>query len=119
MACSPKNVAVLGSTGSIGSNTLRVIAESGGALRAKAISAHTQLEKLIDQAIWLEPDYVIATCPEEAEKQNWERLPSGCQLRVGQDETAKVVRQQRNAGDGRAIGDRVGNKDGSNDFADR
>ena len=93
MACSPKNVAVLGSTGSIGSNTLRVIAESGGALRAKAISAHTQLEKLIDQAIWLEPDYVIATCPEEAEKQNWERLPSGCQLRVGQDETAKVVRQ--------------------------
>ena len=92
MACSPKNVAVLGSTGSIGSNTLQVIAESGGTLRAKAISAHTQFEKLIDQAVWLEPDYVIATCPEEAEKQNWERLPPSCHLRVGKDETAKVVR---------------------------
>ena len=52
-----KNVAVLGSTGSIGENTLQVIANSEGKLRATALSAHTQLDRLIEQAIRLEPDF--------------------------------------------------------------
>ena len=93
MACTQKNVAVLGSTGSIGCNTLQVIAESDGALRAKAISAHSRLDKLIEQAVWLKPDYVIATCPEKAEKQDWEGLPADCQLRIGEDEIIKVTQQ--------------------------
>ena len=75
MASKPKHVAVLGSTGSIGENTLQVIANSQGTLRAAALSAHTRLERLIEQAIAFEPECVIATSSVEAEKQDWQRLP--------------------------------------------
>ena len=79
MASNSKNVAVLGSTGSVGENSLQVIANSQGALRAAALSAHTQLERLIEQAIEFKPDWVIATSPEHAAKQDWQRLPDHCE----------------------------------------
>ena len=44
------NVAVLGSTGSIGRSTLEVIAASRGRLRAVALSAHSNLDLLVEQA---------------------------------------------------------------------
>jgi 1-deoxy-D-xylulose-5-phosphate reductoisomerase len=93
MALTPKNVAVLGSTGSIGENTLEVIAHSKGALCAKALSAHTQLDKLIEQAIQFEPACVIATCAEQAEKQDWKRLPKNCALLIGEAQAETVVRR--------------------------
>ena len=93
MASKPKHVAVLGSTGRIGENTLQVIANSQGTLRAAALSAHTRLERLIEQAIAFEPECVIATSPVEAEKQDWQRLPNGCELLVGQEEAERVVRR--------------------------
>ena len=93
MASKPKHVAVLGSTGSIGENTLQVIANSQGTLRAAALSAHTRLERLIEQAIAFEPECVIATSSVEAEKQDWQRLPNGCELLVGQEEAERVVRR--------------------------
>ena len=43
------NVAVLGSTGSIGRSTLEVIAASGGRLRAVALSAHGNTDLLLKQ----------------------------------------------------------------------
>ena len=66
MASNPKNVAVLGSTGSVGENTLQVIANSQGELRVAALSAHTQLERLIEQAIEFEPKCVIVGSPQPA-----------------------------------------------------
>ena len=94
MASNSKNVAVLGSTGSVGENTLQVIANSQGALRAAALSAHTQLERLIEQAIEFKPDWVIATSPEHAAKQDWQRLPDHCELLVGQEEAERTVRRR-------------------------
>ena len=91
MVCKPKNVVVLGSTGSIGKNTLEVIAASSGALRATVLSAHTHLDLLVEQAIEISPDYVIATCDQTAAAQNWDRLPSSCKLLVGRKNTAEVV----------------------------
>lgn len=91
MVCKPKNVVVLGSTGSIGKNTLEVIAASSGALRASVLSAHTHLDLLVEQAIEISPDYVIATCDQTAAAQNWDRLPSSCKLLVGRKNTAEVV----------------------------
>ena len=41
-----RQVVVLGSTGSIGTNTLEVIAASGGKLRACGLTAHHQLDLL-------------------------------------------------------------------------
>ena len=46
MPTAPKNVAVFGSTGSIGRSALEVIEASDGRLRAIALSAHCNLERL-------------------------------------------------------------------------
>ena len=50
-----KNIAVLGSTGSIGRNALEVIANSGGNLQAKALSAHNNVNLLREQAVRFRP----------------------------------------------------------------
>lgn len=44
-----KNIAILGSTGSIGCNALQVIESLGPPYRAVALSAHRQADKLIEQ----------------------------------------------------------------------
>ena len=46
----PKRIAILGSTGSIGRNTLEVIEHLGGDFRAVALSGHRQLSQLLEQA---------------------------------------------------------------------
>jgi 1-deoxy-D-xylulose-5-phosphate reductoisomerase len=93
MARTPKNIAVLGSTGSIGKNTLELVAASGGRLRAAVLSAHKHLEHLVEQAIEMAPDYVIATCDKQAATHNWDRLPPDCQLLIGSMHTEEVVRR--------------------------
>lgn len=93
MAHTPKNIAILGSTGSIGKNTLEVVAASNGRLRTAVLSAHKHLELLVEQAIEMAPDYVIATCDEQAAAYNWDRLPPDCQLLIGSMHTEEVVRR--------------------------
>jgi hypothetical protein len=44
-----KNIAILGSTGSIGCNTLDVIERLGTGFRAVAISGHSRTDKLLEQ----------------------------------------------------------------------
>jgi 1-deoxy-D-xylulose-5-phosphate reductoisomerase len=83
MTSQPVNVAVLGSTGSIGRNTLEVIAGAGGSLRAVALSAHANLDLLVRQAKAVRPRYVVAADPVAAAAQDWSDLPAECQLLVG------------------------------------
>lgn len=56
-----KRVAILGSTGSIGSNALEVIEHLGPPYRAAALSAHRQTDKLIHQVQRYRPDAVTLT----------------------------------------------------------
>jgi 1-deoxy-D-xylulose-5-phosphate reductoisomerase len=53
-----KRVAILGSTGSIGCNTLDVIRHLGHPYRATALGAHRQVEKLAAQAKEFRPHAV-------------------------------------------------------------
>jgi 1-deoxy-D-xylulose-5-phosphate reductoisomerase len=46
----PHRIAILGSTGSIGCNAVEVIEHLGAPYKAVALSAHSQLEKLLEQA---------------------------------------------------------------------
>jgi 1-deoxy-D-xylulose-5-phosphate reductoisomerase len=77
------NVAVLGSTGSIGRNTLEVMAASGGSLRCVALSAHASLDLLIQQAQQVQPRWIVATDPIAAASQDWSGLPLGVELLTG------------------------------------
>src|SRR3954466_7066617 len=93
MSVASKNVAVFGSTGSIGKNTLEVIAASNGRLKAVALSAHRKLDLLVEQAKQLQPRWVIATDKDAAKRFDWKSLPAGTQLLTGPDALADVARE--------------------------
>lgn len=91
MTTLPKQVAVLGSTGSIGKSALEVIAASNGRLQAAALSAHTRLDALVEQAQEHKPRWVVATDEQAAEEFDWSDLPDGTELLVGSEALNTVV----------------------------
>ncbi len=88
-----KNVAVLGSTGSIGQSTLAVIGASAGKLKAVALSAHARTGILARQAAEVAPRWVVATDAAGAERQDWSTLPAATELRIGHSALEDVVCQ--------------------------
>jgi 1-deoxy-D-xylulose-5-phosphate reductoisomerase len=87
------NVAVLGSTGSIGRSTLEVIGASEGRLRAVGLSAQSNTQLLEKQASEVRPRWLVVTDPSAAERQDWSRLPSGVELQIGAERLEECVRQ--------------------------
>ncbi|WP_434627252.1 1-deoxy-D-xylulose-5-phosphate reductoisomerase [Chromobacterium sp. CV08] len=55
----PQGIAVLGATGSVGCNTLDVVARHPERYRVVALTAHRQLDKLFEQACRFRPDYLV------------------------------------------------------------
>ena len=90
MSDSAKQVAVFGSTGSIGVSALEVIAASNGRLKAYALSAHTRFKELVVQARKFLPRWVIAT-GKTAQKFDWSGLPSGTEVLFGSDALEEVA----------------------------
>ncbi len=95
MADAPRQIAVFGSTGSIGTNALQVIAASEGRLQVAALSAHSRLDLLVAQAVEFSPRWVIATDAQAAEKFDWSELPKGTELLTGADKLNWVVAQSQ------------------------
>lgn len=85
------NVAVLGSTGSIGQNALAVIAASEGTLRALAISAHSRVAMAEAQAHRFLPRYLVITDADAAAGHDWSKLPGEVNLLVGPEALVQVV----------------------------
>lgn len=54
-----KKIAILGSTGSIGTQTLQVIEANPGRFRAEVLTANNNAELLIEQALKFKPDSVV------------------------------------------------------------
>jgi 1-deoxy-D-xylulose-5-phosphate reductoisomerase len=92
MTAPVKNLAVLGSTGSIGRNTLEVAENSQGRLRIVALSAHGNLALLEEQARRVRPRWIIVTDPVAAARHDWSALPEGVELLTGAEGIARVVR---------------------------
>jgi 1-deoxy-D-xylulose-5-phosphate reductoisomerase len=88
----PTQVAVLGSTGSIGRSALDVIAGSDGRLRALALAAHASTERILAQAQAFRPRWVVVTDPEAAARQDWSELPPDCELLSGPEAISQVAR---------------------------
>jgi 1-deoxy-D-xylulose-5-phosphate reductoisomerase len=88
------NVAVLGSTGSIGVSTLEVIRADPGQLRAVLLSGHSNTELLLRQAREFVPHWLIVTDSEAAQRQNWAELPKNVELVIGEDGLLGTVAQK-------------------------
>ena len=89
-----KNVVILGSTGSIGTSTLEVIAASQGRLRAYGLSANANFDLVARQANEVRPRWVIATDAEAAARFDWSGLPEGTELLVGHEGVEQAVRDE-------------------------
>ncbi|MGD0897573.1 MAG: 1-deoxy-D-xylulose-5-phosphate reductoisomerase, partial [Thermoguttaceae bacterium] len=85
------NIAILGSTGSIGRNTLEVIGSSGGTLRALALSAHTSAKLLFEQAGRFWPRWVVLSDADSARRHDRSELPPGVELLVGPEGITRIV----------------------------
>ena len=67
-ACSPQRLTVLGSTGSIGTNTLDVVRRHPGRYEIFALSAATQVQALLAQCVEFRPHYaVMSSVPHAAQ----------------------------------------------------
>jgi 1-deoxy-D-xylulose-5-phosphate reductoisomerase len=77
------NVAVWGSTGSVGRNTLEVVEANSDRLKVVALSAHSNVAEAVRQAQRLKPRWVVATDLKEADSPAWRALPRETKLLVG------------------------------------
>jgi 1-deoxy-D-xylulose-5-phosphate reductoisomerase len=87
---SRRRVAILGSTGSIGCNALRVIEAWSEEFEVVALSAHQQLDALVDQARRFRPAKIIATDAEYASRYDWPKdLP--VEIETGPDALQEIA----------------------------
>jgi 1-deoxy-D-xylulose-5-phosphate reductoisomerase len=84
-------VAICGSTGSIGTQTLDVIAASGGDLEVVAIGASRSVDVLVEQAEALRPK-VVAIADESRAADLEARVPAGTEVWAGPDALAAAAR---------------------------
>ncbi len=88
---SVRRVVVLGSTGSIGQNALEVIAASRGRLECVGLSAHTQVELVLEQAQRFRPRFVVLTDPGRVSPSLLRQFPAGTRVLSGPAGGAEMV----------------------------
>jgi 1-deoxy-D-xylulose-5-phosphate reductoisomerase len=76
-----QRVAILGSTGSIGENSLQVVRNLGGAVRVVGLAAGRRIERLAEQAAEFRPAWVAVPDAESARRLQ-PLLPAGCRALV-------------------------------------
>ncbi|MEO8496360.1 MAG: 1-deoxy-D-xylulose-5-phosphate reductoisomerase [Planctomycetota bacterium] len=85
------NIAILGSTGSIGRSTLDVVAASGGRLRVVGLTANSRLAELCDQARKYQPKWIVASNRDHASAFDWSAKPEDAELLLGSAGIASLV----------------------------
>jgi 1-deoxy-D-xylulose-5-phosphate reductoisomerase len=84
-------VAVLGSTGSIGTSTLDVIEASRGRFSCFLLAAHTSVGPLLEQAHRVRPRWIAVVDPAAAAAIGPAALPAGTRLAVGPELLDELV----------------------------
>jgi 1-deoxy-D-xylulose-5-phosphate reductoisomerase len=86
-----KRIAVLGSTGSIGTQALEVISNNPDKFEIEVLTAQKNVDLLIDQALRLRPKHVVITDKQKYSKlkNDLSRLP--VKVHTGEDSLKKVV----------------------------
>jgi 1-deoxy-D-xylulose-5-phosphate reductoisomerase len=87
-------IAILGSTGSIGCNALQVIEHLGAPYRVAALSAHRQVDKLLEQVKRHRPAAVAVTDPQAGEQVEPQLRQLGVEVYCGADALVELVRRE-------------------------
>lgn len=88
-----RNIAILGSTGSIGQNTLDVVA-STARVRAVGLTAHRNTESLLTQAERHRPAWIVVVDPDKAAGLDTGRLPRGTTLLRGPEGVERLAAEE-------------------------
>ncbi len=91
LSSSRRRIVVLGSTGSIGTNTLDVAAALPDRIEVVGLAAHASWDLLCEQAHRFRPRQVALADPEAARRADASRLPPDCQLLTGPDGAAAMA----------------------------
>lgn len=86
-----RNIAILGSTGSIGRQTLDVIAEYPHLFHASLLTANSSADLLIAQAKQFRPEQVVIACEDYYQQVKEALTPLGIDVLTGQDAIADAV----------------------------
>ncbi len=89
-----RNIAILGSTGSVGCSTLDVVGSCGGRLKAVGLTANSRLQQLCEQANAVRPRWIVATDPIAANRFDWSGLPRGTGVLHGPAGVERLVTQE-------------------------
>jgi len=89
-----KRIAILGSTGSIGKNALRVIDSLGPQYKVVALSAHSNVDLLAEQAMRYKPDFVAITNSDYAERLRESIGDMDIEILAGPDGLIKIAELQ-------------------------
>lgn len=89
----PQRVTVLGSTGSIGVNTLDVLSQHPEQFEVFALTAHQQIDKLFEQCLRFTPSVAVVPSVDAAEKLQAALSGAGCstQILLGEEGLCSVA----------------------------
>ena len=88
-------IAILGSTGSIGCGTFDVVRHLGSSYRVTALSTHSRIDELFEQAMILRPSVVAITgaCDHDIVAARFGSI--GCQVLFGQDGLVDIASHEQ------------------------
>lgn len=89
-----KNIAILGSTGSIGTQALEVIREFPDCFRATVLTANSRYEELIQQALEFKPLAVLILEEDWCETVKQALEPQGIAVHAGQEALSEIVQME-------------------------
>ena len=78
-----RGVTLLGSTGSIGTHTLAVLAREPAQFRIVALTANGSVDALYEQCLRFEPEFAVLSQPADAERMRQRLRQAGSKAYVG------------------------------------
>lgn len=88
-----KNIAIFGSTGSIGKNTVAIIKNAPEKFKVKILVAKNDVKTLISQALELKPEFVVIENPQHfLELKNALKNIKNCQILCGEEAILDVAK---------------------------
>ncbi len=92
----PRSVTILGSTGSIGRNTVDLIERHPGAYRVEALTGNTRIAELIDQALRLRPRFVATADPDRYTELKQGLVGTGIEVGAGAAAVCEAAQRDAN-----------------------
>lgn len=89
-----RHIAILGSTGSIGTQALQVIAANTDVLQLEVLTAHSNADLLITQALEFKPNAVVIGKEEHYARVKEALFDEGIKVYAGEDALAQVVEME-------------------------